>query len=1228
MPARSSDGTDVADAWLSDLERRIARATVAARLFGGPVQPPRLGAYSVERRVGIGGSGVVFEGRHVDSAQRVALKVLRRWNPRAIARLKREFRALSDIHHDNLVQLHELSLGDEAPFLAMELIEGTSLTRFVHRDSDGAVTRLLSAAAQLVDALSCLHAAGMLHRDLKPSNLLVQADGRLVVLDFGLAQMHGEPGSPRSSGESGTQRYMAPERFRGAASGPDADWFSAGVILIELLPSVLECGAVGDPQLSRFTSLCRRMVALKADERPRAAELRSFFGLRALALEPLRPRRSTLPNEPLVFEGRSTELSQLRAAFARASAGECVIAHLSGPPGIGKTTLVDHYVRELQVEPGMAIVLAGRCHERELMRYNVLDGVIEQLAGTLSLAAWSTPPTLTRAGKAELTRLFPVLATVLDGRGGPAAPSSQRGDAAHARTLAFEALGQVLQSLTAQRPLVLILDDLQWGDADSARALEWLLSGETLRGVLVIGCYRSADAPHSPTVAALAQIAAKASHDELRIELGPLSASASLRVATALSRGALSFDMLASLSAQAAGSPLFLRMLIQHGAVLGQHEALHNVTLPRLLLLAIEQLPEECRAVLQLAALCARPIAARLLLCAARAHLAGDVRNDHVVRLQRSGWLRSVRLPVPHTEGLCCFHDRLRETLSETLAGDVKRRAHAALADAAAQLGHSDHEFLATHHHEAGRLQNAALHFEQAGDRAVAGLAMEHAAALYTRALECKSGIRPAALVEKLADALAGSGRCGAAVELFLEAAEKGSGLAQLRLRLNAASMLLRAGPSADSSQLLGPLLRSLGVRFHRSRRSALASAAVTALRIHVRGVNTDAPRREATEIERLRIEYCLEIGDRLSISDPMRACLLLLRGLLLALEHGTDAQLARSIAAYAMILASADMWPAATQDALLQRAMSIAQRSGSGARSWVKYYGGLVRLSRCDIRGFHDEFDASRRFALLEPPRDMSWRSVEYEIASCISLAYLGDLRSLDGRLEPLLRRVQECNNPWQVGVLATTRAILLLARDEPAAADQVIDHGLRAGPSDRTGQTGVMGLLTKVAIALYRKEPLPARRLLQQFMRLQGRGALWHDHLSALMFAQAEGQLALACLASDPGGNLRAAKSAIAKLDRQRNALAQCAADGLRAALAQLARRDMEAAQLFARIAERAAEIGSLDIAAGARLRRAQLLRVPMPHEAARYYEEHGVRDPARFVRIVFPIDPATEA
>src|SRR5262249_25782527 len=150
---------------------------------------------------------------------------------------KREFRALADVVHPNLVGLHELVSDGRTWFLTMEFVDGVPFLEHVHTDP----RRLRPALDQLAAGISAIHAAGRLPRDLSPSNALVARDGRVVVLDFGLAAEL-LPGGLQQSTDSnivGSAGYMSPEQASGKPLSPASDWYSFGVMLFESLTGKL-----------------------------------------------------------------------------------------------------------------------------------------------------------------------------------------------------------------------------------------------------------------------------------------------------------------------------------------------------------------------------------------------------------------------------------------------------------------------------------------------------------------------------------------------------------------------------------------------------------------------------------------------------------------------------------------------------------------------------------------------------------------------------------------------------------------------------------------------------------------------------------------------------------------------------------------------------------------------------------------------------------------------------
>ena len=161
--------------------------------------------FTIERQLGSGGMGVVYQAFDHLRQEHVALKTVRQATPESIRRLKNEFRALADIQHPNLISLHELHRNGEQWFFSMELVDGQNFTDFFRHPHPA--LDLSSAIIQLVNGLAALHDGGWLHRDIKPSNVLVTSSLRVVILDFGL-RLALNGGECRTSRAAGTWTYI------------------------------------------------------------------------------------------------------------------------------------------------------------------------------------------------------------------------------------------------------------------------------------------------------------------------------------------------------------------------------------------------------------------------------------------------------------------------------------------------------------------------------------------------------------------------------------------------------------------------------------------------------------------------------------------------------------------------------------------------------------------------------------------------------------------------------------------------------------------------------------------------------------------------------------------------------------------------------------------------------------------------------------------------------------
>jgi serine/threonine protein kinase/tetratricopeptide (TPR) repeat protein len=326
--------------------------------------PARIGHYTIARKLGEGGMGVVYAARDDRLERTVALKTLSSMADDETARKRfwREARAAASVNHPNICQIYEIGEDTGELFIAMELLEGEALAERLQR-GPLSVSEAMSVATGMLAALAALHARGIIHRDLKPSNVFLAPHG-VKLLDFGLARP--EPDLSASSLEGltrtgillGTPRYMSPEQVAGESIDARSDLFAAGAILFELLAgrpafsgrNVVEVlhstlheqppALTGSPAVAAIDRVIRRALAKRPADRPPSAEamageLRGIQELQGnetaamarpltrLVVLPFRVLRSDPETDFLAFslpDAIATSLSGIGSLIVRSSA--------------------------------------------------------------------------------------------------------------------------------------------------------------------------------------------------------------------------------------------------------------------------------------------------------------------------------------------------------------------------------------------------------------------------------------------------------------------------------------------------------------------------------------------------------------------------------------------------------------------------------------------------------------------------------------------------------------------------------------------------------------------------------------------------------------------------------------------------------------------------------------------------------------------------------------------
>jgi hypothetical protein len=791
-----------------------------ARNDNASVVPDTLGGYRLLRRLGSGGQGWVYDAVDAERQGHVALKVLRTDGGNEASaeqhRLKREFRAAADLNHRNVAKLYELGHDAGRSFCTMELIEGCDLVEHLQTilSQDDTREEVLRVVREFVLAVSALHASGLVHRDIKTANVMVErATGRVVLLDFGLAQNRSEL---TGGALAGTPGYLAPELLKGAAPSWASDWYGLGIVLYRGLcgenarakPQTPGARSLAWPEqiANHFPLLCSLIERLLAEDplqRPTGQEIAQALSLSALpstqsGLTPFRPAE----NADIV--GRAGELARLAHAYDVARAGRPAMVLIRGESGIGKSTLLQSFLTRL-TQAG-AIVLRGICHERELIPFRAIDDLVCRLAERISdrseLSAFA--PTLCRAFPVLRAR-FPGLDLTIDQE--PSAPL---------RPLT-EGLIALIRQVAKHAPVVLAVEDLQWGDRDSARLMAGVLSHPTLP-VLMVASWRDTDSGSGFVEGFEQALPKQHALSRFEIALGPLAPEATLQLLRKLAPDARDNERLAALSG---GVPFVLEELTR-ARESGQLETQDERRVEQLL---ARRLADDCsseeRRFMELLAVAGRPMRQARLLALAGMHadahaLFSRLRNQRLIRTDGPRAADTVDV----------YHHRIRAAVIATLAPEQEATHHLCFARGLADDASADPAQVAHHYFHSPESQAGVPYAERAAAVAERAFAFEQAAELYRQVLHYGDGLEldRLSLSRKLAHVLELSGRSSDAAQAYLRAAELTQGIAADRARCAAAENFLASGHISEGSEALEPLFARRGLSFPQSVAGAMLS--------------------------------------------------------------------------------------------------------------------------------------------------------------------------------------------------------------------------------------------------------------------------------------------------------------------------------------------------------------------------------------------------------------------
>jgi tetratricopeptide (TPR) repeat protein len=748
--------------------------------------------YRIDAELGFGGMGTVYCGQDTLLDREVAVKVLNKTDldTQGRAHLLREAQMIAKLNHPNIVTVFDMGEIEKQPYIVMEFVGGVRLSDQMPES----IPEVVPIYRQVCEAIQHAHGHGIIHRDLKPENVIITLDGMVKLMDFGLAR----PVASRYTTEStiaGTVFYLAPEQVLGGEIDHRVDLYALGVLLYELTTGELPF-MDDDPVAVISQHLHAPVVSPRAknDAIPPALEQLILSLLRkdpnnrpqsvlevieSLDNPNLLDAQAAVKGELTLLErmvrgrmvGREQEVKEAASIWQRVISDRVGSTLLvSGEPGIGKTRLMREVVAHVEASGGQAFV--GCCYEEVSRPFTAFEQILRKVFQRNPVILSEMPEYIL----ADALSLAPNLKPQF-----PEVQPNPRLDTEYEQQRTFENMVAFLEILSSHSPVLMVIEDIHWGDSGTLALLLHLARRIRRQALMLLGTYREAELEGARVIK---QVLTDLNRERLvtRLKLKRLDRDGTRRMLDELFAEETTPEFLEGVYHEAEGNPFFTeeicKALVESGKLYfkdgrwGRPE-MEELEIPQGVRLAIEarigKLPAPCQEALLTASVLGREFEYETL--------AG------VCSLEESTLIDSLELAEKNQVIEEAGSDNgvtyafVHALISTTLRGGIstvrRRQLHAKAAITLERLNPEAYGRLAFHYGEAGNREKALAYYIKAGDLAANAFAYQEAESYLSAALELEPGNEARAdILAKLALVIMRQARYVESIEVLKKAAD------------------------------------------------------------------------------------------------------------------------------------------------------------------------------------------------------------------------------------------------------------------------------------------------------------------------------------------------------------------------------------------------------------------------------------------------------------------------